>query len=78
MLLKYSNGYGHLIMSVVMALIGLILIIAPITDASTKAVGVGLIFTVSGAWFVPNAARQVIREVTQPLSTQEEDKNNAN
>lgn len=62
-LFQYTNGVGHLIMSILMALIGLALILAPGTDATTKGVGVSLLLTVSAAWFVPGAARQVAKEV---------------
>lgn len=59
-------------MSILFSIIGLILIILPVTDASIKAVGIGLLMTVSGAWFVPNAARQVVQEINK---TQQEKDN---
>lgn len=62
-MLKYSNGYGHLIMSVFLGIAGLILIIVPVTDAGMKAIGGGLLLTVSGAWFVPGAAKQMATQI---------------
>ena len=74
-LLKYSNGYGHLVMSITTLFIALIIVIAPSTDASTKAVGVGMMLTVSGAWFVPGAARQMAQASSdQGVADQENDK----
>jgi hypothetical protein len=70
-MLKYSNGWGHLIMSVVIAIIALIMILMPVTDAGTKAVGIGFLTTVVGAWFVPNAAKQVIKQVVQQMPKEE-------
>lgn len=54
-------------MSVVMSLVGVALIIAPTTDATTKGVGVSLLLTVSTAWFVPGAARQIAAQIKQQV-----------
>lgn len=62
-LLKYSNGVGHLIMSLFVGGAGLALILVPGTDATAKGVGFSLLLTVSGAWFVPGAARQAVEAV---------------
>jgi hypothetical protein len=67
-ILKYTNGNGHLVMSIVFGLIGLALILAPTTDAGTKGVGTGLLLTVSGAWFVPGAAKQIAYQVEQQVT----------
>ncbi len=73
-LFKYSNGWGHLIMSLVGMAIGLVLILVPQTDAATKGIGVTLIMGVFTSWFVPGAAKAALQEVkkevtstTQPL-----------
>lgn len=65
MLLKYSNGWGHLIMSVITMAVGVYLVIGP-----AKAIGAGLIATVTAAWFVPGSAKQVSQQVTQNLGDQ--------
>lgn len=65
MLLKYSNGWGHLIMSIVTMAVGVYLFIT-----SDKAVGAGLIATVVAAWFVPGSAKQVSQQVSQNLGDQ--------
>lgn len=67
-LLQYSNGWGHLIMSIFFTLVGLFLIVFPGLDAGIKAIGVSLIATVSAAWFVPNAAKQVATEVKNEVT----------
>jgi len=53
-LLKYSNGWGHLIMSLALLATGIILIL--MRDNSTNAVGIGLITTVAGYWFISSSA----------------------
>lgn len=65
-MLKYTNGVGHLIMSVAFAVIGTLIIILP-TDPTIKGLGVTLLLTVSGAWFIPGAAKQVAYEVQKQL-----------
>lgn len=67
-LLKYTNGTGHLIMSILMTLVGLALILCPGLTAATQAVGIALILSVQTAWFVPGAARQVVHEVVKQTS----------
>jgi len=62
-LLRYTNGMGHLIMSILSTITGLCLVLAP-TDATTKGIGVTLIMTVQGYWFVSGSAKQVASEVT--------------
>jgi len=52
---KYSNSLGHLIMSVVLIVTGLVLILLT-TDATLHGIGVTLIMTPSGYWFVTSAA----------------------
>lgn len=66
-LLRYTNGRGHLIMSILMSLIGLCMVLLT-NDASIKAVGITLILTVQGAWFIPGAAKQVAHEVSMQMS----------
>ena len=66
---KYSNGTGHLIMSILMTLVGVVLVIWPNLPAATSGVGVALILSVQAAWFVPGAAKQVAHEVTNQITT---------
>jgi len=66
---NYTNGVGHLVMSLVATATGLALILAP-TDASTKGVGVTLIMTVQGYWFVSGSAKQVASEVVSQMGQQ--------
>lgn len=63
-ILKYSNGWGHLIMSLAFLAVGVYL------TAFTPNVGygIGLITTVASAWFVPGAAKQVAYEVKKSAS----------
>lgn len=61
-LLKYSNGWGHFLMSLVCIGSGLIMILAS-ADPSTHATGVGLILTVTGYWFVSSSANAAVKEL---------------
>lgn len=61
--LNYSNGWGHLVMSIVFTLAALFLIVFPGLDATTRGVGVSILLTVVGAWFIPGAARQVVAQM---------------
>jgi len=63
-ILKYSNGRGHLIMSVVAMGVGVYLIVA-----GYGTIGTSLIATVSAAWFIPGAAKQVAYSVVGVTST---------
>lgn len=70
-LLKYSNGWGHLIMSLATMGVGVYLFVL-----GDQAVGMSLITTIVAAWFIPGAAKQVATEVSshvvqapQPSST---------
>jgi hypothetical protein len=66
-LIKYTNGTGHLIMSIVGTAAGIALILVPGLDATTKGVGVALISTVQGYWFVSGSAKQVASEVVSQM-----------
>ena len=66
-MLKYTNGVGHLIMSILIFSGGLVCILWPGADASLKGIGVGMLITVQSAWFVPGAAKQVAQEVVQSV-----------
>lgn len=68
-LLTYSNGYGHLIMSIFMTLVGLALILIPGVNSGAQGVGIGIILAVQAAWFVPGAAKQVATEVIKQMNT---------
>jgi hypothetical protein len=67
-LLRYSNGVGHLIMSIFMTLIGLSLILIPGINVAAQGVGIGIILAVQAAWFIPGAARQAVNEVVKQSS----------
>lgn len=60
-LLQYSNGWGHLIMSVVLCAAGLAMILVPYTDPSIKAAGCGILTSVGGYWMVTSSANAIIR-----------------
>lgn len=64
-ILKYTNGVGHLVMSIFMTLVGLALILVPNLNSGAQGVGIGLILAVQAAWFVSGGAKQVAYEVTQ-------------
>lgn len=66
-MLNYTNGLGHLIVTLAFAAIGTALIIVPWTDAATKGVGISLLSMVAAAWFVPGAARQVAYQVQKKV-----------
>jgi hypothetical protein len=63
----YSNGCGHLIMSVLMTIVGLALVLFT-ADPATKGVGITLILTVQGAWFISGAAKQVAHEMAEQVN----------
>lgn len=67
-LLKYTNGMGHLLMSIVCMIAGIVLILYPNTDATTKGVGIGMLITVQSAWFVSGSAKQIASEVTSQIT----------
>jgi len=69
-LLQYSNGWGHLIMSIVLLTVGLILILAP-TDAATKAIGTGIITGVSSTWLITSTGNIIARQVQQNQQPQQ-------
>lgn len=52
-ILKYSNGWGHLIMSVTSQIVAVILLLQH--DPTLNGTAIGLIITVSGYWFVTSA-----------------------
>jgi hypothetical protein len=65
-LLKYTNGVGHLIMSIISTATGLALILLS-NNPAIQGTGVTLILTVNGAWFISGSARQVATEVVNQL-----------
>ncbi len=66
-LLKYSNGWGHLIMSLAtMAAAVFLIAIGQVTLGSSM---IGLVTT---AWFVLNAAKQVAYQVTTQVTSAQE------
>jgi hypothetical protein len=62
---RYSNGWGHLIVTLFFGTLGALLILLPTADATSRGIGITLIMTSSGAWFIPGAAKQVVQEVTK-------------
>ncbi len=62
-LLKYSNGYGHLIMSIATMAAGVFLIVF-----GQVALGASIIGLVTSAWFIPGAAKQVATSVQEQVS----------
>lgn len=69
-LFKYSNGIGHLIMSVLTTITGLLLIFFG-PDATTKGIGVAFLLTVQGYWYVSSSAKQIAHEITSNLNDKE-------
>lgn len=67
---EYSNGWGHLIMSVVLCTAGMVLILVPWTDTTTKGIGTGIITMAAGQWLVTSAAKSTIAEVVHQMPTQ--------
>ena len=61
-MLKYSNGWGHFLISVLFVVTGLLLIFFS-PDGTMKGIGVGILTTVVGAWFVPGAAKQMATQI---------------
>lgn len=53
-LLKYSNGWGHLIMSVTTQVVAVVLLLQ--RDATLAGVATGLLLGVSGYWFITSSA----------------------
>lgn len=70
-LMDYTNGTGHLILSIVLILVGTAFVLVPYLDQSTRGIGVSIIITVMGSWFIPQAAKQTVdqmnKQVTAPL-----------
>jgi hypothetical protein len=53
--LKYSNSYGHLLISIMLILTGTILVLISI-DGTIKGMGVWMITTASSYWFISSVA----------------------
>lgn len=66
-ILTYTNGVGHLIMSILLILVGVLLIIYPGLSSDAHGIGIGLIMTVTSAWFIPGAAKQVIYQAQKSI-----------
>jgi len=65
---KYSNGWGHFLITIFFGFLGAALILLPTADPVSRGIGVTLITTSSGAWFIPGAAKQVASEVTKHVT----------
>jgi hypothetical protein len=55
-------------MSLVCTLTGVILMLVPGLDPTTKGVGASLVITVQGYWFVAGSAKQVASEVVSQMN----------
>lgn len=55
-------------MSVICTMSGIALMLIPNLDATTRGVGVTLIMTVQGYWFVSGSAKQVASEVVSQMN----------
>jgi hypothetical protein len=64
----YSNGWGHVVVTMFFGILGALLILFPTADATSHGIGITLITTASGAWFIPGAAKQVATEVQKVTS----------
>jgi hypothetical protein len=67
-ILTYSNGWGHLVMSVAVLAAGMYLVVSQ-KDATYIATGFTMMGTVVAAWFVPGAAKQVAHQFEQQVTT---------
>lgn len=56
-ILQYSNGWGHLIMSVCTLVVAVILLLQH--DAVLNGIAIGAITTVQGYWFVTSSANTI-------------------
>lgn len=64
-ILKYSNGFGHLLMSIICLICGVALVLFENGNATIQAIGIGLITTVSGYWFVTSSANAIAQNILQ-------------
>lgn len=64
-ILKYSNGFGHLLMSIVCLACGVSLILFENNNPTIQAIGIGLVTTVSGYWFVTSSANAIAQNILQ-------------
>lgn len=64
-MLKYTNGWGHLIMSLATMFVGVFLYLHGTTGLGTELIG-----AVVAAWFIPSAAKQVAHQVVDELQQQ--------
>ncbi len=66
-ILEYANGWGHLFMSIALLICAMMLILFPGTTSDLHAIGITTLLTVTGAWFIPGAAKQAITQVKEAL-----------
>lgn len=64
---KYANSWGHVIITIFFGLLGAILVLFA-ADAAAKGIGIALITTSSGAWFIPGAAKQFANEMSDGVT----------
>lgn len=67
---KYTNGRGHLIMSIAFTLVAAVMILWPSSDATMRGYGFGLLATVSGYWFVTSSAESIARAVVKDVNNE--------
>lgn len=65
---NYTNGVGHLLMSVLTSIVAIILIVFCNNNQTIVGVAISLILTVNGYWFVPSAAKQIASEVVTQIN----------
>lgn len=70
-LLKYSNGWGHVIISVASLAVAVILLLQH--DPTLNGLAIGIITSVQGYWFITSAANTMKQQMTpaapQPPAT---------
>ncbi len=64
---KYTNGTGHLIMSIVATVTGLLMVLIS-TDATVRGTGVSIVLGINAYWFVSGSAKQVATEVVKQVN----------
>lgn len=61
-MLRYTNGWGHLIMSIVTMFIGLFIYIHGNVGLGSEMIGI-----IVAAWFIPNAAQQTAQQIAEEI-----------
>lgn len=56
-------------MSIFLLTAAMLLVLMPGTGPDLHGIGISLVLTVSGAWFIPGAAKQVLSQLPQNKGT---------